>query len=45
MSKEKRDNFIIIRVTKTEKDKLVVDSQKRVFTISQWVRKLMGLDK
>lgn len=45
MSKEKRDNYIIIRVTKEEKDKIVIDSKKRYFTISQWVRRLLTLDK
>ena len=45
MKQNRKDNFIIVRVTKEEKDKLVIDSKKRMFTITEWVRKIMGLDK
>lgn len=45
MKLNRKDNFIIVRVTKEEKDKMVIDSKKRLFTISQWVRRLIGLDK
>lgn len=45
MKLNRKTSFIIIRVTKEEKDKFVSMANKFSQNLSEYVRKILGLDK
>lgn len=45
MKQNRKDNFIIIRVTKIEKDYLVKKAEKLAVSITDLIRRMLDLNK